>query len=253
MSARIPDDSPVVDRVYAAKQDAAQADAFIAQYLPFVKAETARFLGHPPVEGREDALSIALCAFHEAILHYQRAKGAFFRYAARIIRNRLIDEARRERRHSGQISFEAGGPDDAQASAPAQTLSDGIDPAEALLFRTATRQEIADFDAQLRSFGLCFADIADNTPKQQRTLSACYRALHYAKAHPQLLQVVEQTGRLPMSELVRGADVERKTLERHRKYMVAILLAYTNGYEIIRGHLCQVAPRQAEEDFSCAT
>ena len=45
-----------------------------------------------------------------------------------------------------------------------------------------------------------------------------------------------------MSERAAGTGVERKTLERHRKYLLAILLAFTNGYEIIRGHLCQVGP-----------
>ena len=40
--------------------------------------------------------------------------------------------------------------------------------------------------------------------------------------------------------LLYTSGVERKTLERHRKYMVALLLIYTNGYEIIRGHLKQV-------------
>ena len=48
------------------------------------------------------------------------------------------------------------------------------------------------------------------------------------------------TRRLPLAELAKGAGVERKTLERHRKYLVAILLAFTNGYEIIRGHLCHI-------------
>lgn len=38
-----------------------------------------------------------------------------------------------------------------------------------------------------------------------------------------------------MNQLVEGAKGERKTLERHRKYIIAILLAYTNGFEIIRG------------------
>ena len=45
-----------------------------------------------------------------------------------------------------------------------------------------------------------------------------------------------------MNELALGSGTERKTLERHRKYLVAILLAFTNGYTIIRGHLCQLAP-----------
>ena len=51
---------------------------------------------------------------------------------------------------------------------------------------------------------------------------------------------MERSGKLPIAELASGAGAERKTLERHRKYMVALLLIYTNGYEIIRGHLKQV-------------
>ena len=34
---------------------------------------------------------------------------------------------------------------------------------------------------------------------------------------------------------------DKKTMERHRKYLVALLLAFTNGFEIIRGHLRQMA------------
>ena len=43
-------------------------------------------------------------------------------------------------------------------------------------------------------------------------------------------------------QLAELSGVSRKTMERHRTYLVAILLAYTNGYEIIRGHLCQISP-----------
>ena len=49
-----------------------------------------------------------------------------------------------------------------------------------------------------------------------------------------------------MTELARGANVERKTLERHRKYLVAMLLAFTNGFEIIRGHLCRLEGSDAK-------
>ena len=82
--------------------------------------------------------------------------------------------------------------------------------------------------------------MADNCPRQDRTLAACRRVLDYARANPALLEKVAETGKLPMNELALGSGTERKTLERHRKYLVAILLAFTNGYEIIRGHLCQI-------------
>ena len=70
------------------------------------------------------------------------------------------------------------------------------------------------------------------------------RALDFARIRPELLQRVENTGKLPMNELVEGTVVERKTLERHRKYLAAFLLAFTNGYEIIRDHLYQIAPKR---------
>ena len=85
--------------------------------------------------------------------------------------------------------------------------------------------------------------MADNCPRQQRTLEACRAVLDCARASPIRLEKLLRTGRLPMRELAFGSGVDKKTIERHRKYLVAILLAFTNGYEIIRGHLCQLTPR----------
>ena len=103
-----------------------------------------------------------------------------------------------------------------------------------------TETEIEELSSQMKEFGISLTDVADNCPKQQRTLEACKRALQYAKENPELLDSLLQTRRLPIAQLCEGSGVERKTLERHRKYVVALLLIYTNGYEIIRGHLKQV-------------
>lgn len=108
---------------------------------------------------------------------------------------------------------------------------------EAYEMREASRQEIQEFSKKLANFGICLSDVADNCPRQERTLNACRRVLDYACSEPAILSKIEQTGRLPMGELSQGSGVDRKTMERHRKYLVAILLAFTNGYEMIRGHL----------------
>ena len=106
--------------------------------------------------------------------------------------------------------------------------------------REATRQEIAELSRQLAGFGLSLGDIADNCPRQARTLTACQRALRYAKEDPAIIPELLRTHRLPMAKLAAGSGVERKTLERHRRYLMALLLIYSNGYEIIRGHLAQL-------------
>lgn len=232
------DEHKIIQQVYAAKEDVQTADQLIGTYLPFIRAETGKFLKRPPVEGHDDELSIAMIAFHEAINGYSRTRGAFLKYAAMLIRSRLIDYSRREQRHSRVISLDA--PAGESGTTLGETLTDDRDPHEETAVQDATRAEIEELTRQMQEFGVSLSDVADNCPKQQRTLDACRKALQYAKENPELLDALLQTKKLPMGQLIAGSGVERKTLERHRKYMVALLLIYTNGYEIIRGHLTQV-------------
>ena len=228
----------IVQQVYAAKEDVQAADRLIGTYLPFIKTETAKFLKRPPIEGHDDELSIAMIAFHEAIGGYSRTRGAFLKYAAMLIRSRLIDYSRREQRHSRVISLDA--PAREENTTLGEVLVGERDPHEEMAARDATRAEIEELARQMKEFGVDLSNVADNCPKQQRTLDACRKALQYARENPELLDDLLKTKRLPIGQLAAGSGVERKTLERHRKYMVALLLIYTNGYEIIRGHLKQV-------------
>lgn len=229
----------LVQQVCAAKADSLAADELVRQYLPFIKSETAKRIHRFPREGEDDELSIAMMAFHEAVLAYEKHRGAFLKFAARAIRNRIIDFQRSEQRHRGHLRLDsAEGDDDREL---AEKLDTGADPIGDHTERTAAREEIAHFALGLSEFGLSLTDIADNCPRQARTLTACHRALAWAKTQPELLEQTVRTKKLPITQLAAMTGVERKTLERHRKYMMALLLAYTNGFEIIRDHLGQMA------------
>ena len=229
----------ILEQVYAAKESVQAADQLIGDYLPFIRAETAKFLKRPPEEGRDDELSIAMIAFHEAIGGYAKHRGSFLKYASMLIRSRLIDYARKERRHRQTVSLDAPAAGEESASL-GETLPEERDHPEESAHRQATRQEIEELSRQMESFGVSLSDVADNCPKQQRTLQACRKALAYARENSWLLEELVQGKQLPLAKLSAGSGVARKTLERHRKYLVALLLIYTNGYEIIRGHLAQV-------------
>lgn len=229
----------ILEQVYAAKESVQAADQLIGDYLPFIRAETAKFLKRPPEEGRDDELSIAMIAFHEAIGGYAKHRGSFLKYASMLIRSRLIDYARKERRHRQTVSLDAPAAGEESATL-GETLPEERDHPEESAHRQATRQEIEELSRQMESFGVSLSDVADNCPKQQRTLLACRKALAYARENSWLLEELVHGKKLPLAKLSDGSGVERKTLERHRKYLVALLLIYTNGYEIIRGHLAQV-------------
>lgn len=229
----------IVSQVYQAKADPEAADGLIRQYMGFIRSEVLKSAapthGGPP----EDELSIAMAAFYEAILGYERGRGAFLSYAARAIRNRLVDHYRRESRHSGQLSLNV--PREEEGSEELlDSIPDSRDEIEARDLQEASRKEIAEFGRQLAAMGISFSDVAESCPRQSRTLAACHRVLAHARANPHLLERFVRSGRLPVSELALSSGTDRKTMERHRNYLAAILLAFTNGYEIIREHLRQM-------------
>ncbi len=228
---------PIIQMVCAAKEDNQAADDLIRTYLPFIRSEAAAFLGRPCTD-QDDEYSIAMIAFHEAILGYSRSRGSFLPYASLLIKSRLTDHSRKEARHRGHLSLQE--PDGEDDRTLLDTLADSNDHYARSAHQEATRQELEELSAVMAQFGIGFSDVADNSPRQDRTLAACGKAVRYAAANPELLQELLRSKKLPITALAVGAGVERKTLERHRKYILAMLLIQTNGYEIIRGHICHV-------------
>ena len=224
----------IIMSVYQAKEDLQKADDLIRDYIPFIKSEASKCISRFCSE-QDDEFSIAMIAFHEAILGYEQDRGAFLPYAAMLIRNRIIDFQRKEGRHQGSISL------DEEIGDSDQTLMDQIADERNYIQEStnleATKQEIEKLSTIMADFGVTFTDVADNSPKQERTLEACTTAICYAIENKHLLDAMLKTKKLPLAQLVKGSGVERKTLERHRKYILVMLLIQTNGYEIIRGHL----------------
>ncbi len=132
-----------------------------------------------------------MIAFHEAIQGFTRERGAFLSYAALLIRSRLIDYQRKEARHQGHISLDAQSDED---DIPLyERLADDSDHYEESAKLQATQQEIAELSLVLTSFGVSFTDIADNSPKQERTLEACGRVVRHAAANKELLEELLKT------------------------------------------------------------
>ena len=151
----------IVEKVYAAKTDSRAADALIQQYLGFIRKEAARTV-YRTGSSREDEESIAMFAFYEAILSYEKGRGAFLSYAARAIRNRLIDYYRKEKRHRKIISLDTPFQAEDEGIRLMDTLADDTDHFDGYAHREASQQEIREFEKKLEEFGISFSDVADN-------------------------------------------------------------------------------------------
>lgn len=233
------EENEIVQRVYDAKGNMHAADALISDYMPFIKAQVSGVMKRSVDVTQEDELSIGMIAFHEAINGYSKTRGNFLSYASLLIRNRIIDYWRKNNRHNQVISLDTPINDD-EPSALDRMASSDVTHEETMVIREATKEEIIELSEQMVSFGVSLVDVADNSPKQERTLRSVQSVVAYAKDNELLMENFLRTKRLPLAELATETNIARKTIERHRKYIIALLLIYSNGYEIIRGHLAEV-------------
>lgn len=233
------EENEIIQRVYDAKSDIHAADSLITDYLPFIKAQVSGVMKRSVDVTKEDELSIGMIAFHEAINGYSKTRGNFLSYASLLIRNRIIDYWRKNNRHNQVVSLDTPINEDGMSGINRIASSD-ITHEETMVIREATKEEIIELSNQMVSFGVTLADVSDNSPKQDRTLKSCQAVVAFAKKDELLMENFLRTKRLPLAELAKGTKVARKTIERHRKYIIVLLLIYSNGYEIIRGHLAEV-------------
>ena len=167
----------IVAQVYAAKEDSGAADQFIQQYLPFIRSETAKFVGTAPDHRYEDELSIAMLAFYEAILGYARTRGAFLPYAARAIKNRLIDYTRKEKRHQNVVSLHT------PYGEEERTLEDTLPAQNGLMEEYDLRQCIDDVASLKESGKLWSPDTYENLAFDFKNRNTVVKALCLHVAH----------------------------------------------------------------------
>ncbi|WP_459129143.1 sigma factor [Guggenheimella bovis] len=230
------DERHIVNRVMRAKGDSIQADEIIRDYLPFIKSEVSKFIQGVSVDST-DELSIAMIAFHEAIESYDYNRGAFIRFAALKIQNRLIDYYRKEKKYQDVSSLQEPLSSSTEDLTLEDTLVDPNPAVEDVELTKSVRDEIVDLVKALSVFRITLTDVSEASPKQQRTEEKCKQIIDYAKKNPMIVEKLIRTRKLPISDITAQVDVERKILDRHRNYLIAMMVILSKGYQNILEHL----------------
>lgn len=231
----------ILQSVKLAQDDIHAADALIRAYQPFIRSEVSRFINRHAGEN-DDEVSIGMLAFHEAIQSYSKLKGSFLNFASLLIKNRLIDYVRHEKRHQGQVSLDRPISESGDDSL-IDTIAGKSDSKE-LVRVEATKKEIEEFIEELSYFGLTLEDMSESSPKQKRTLDSCHEVIRFVNSNKNILNIIMETKKLPITLLVENTSISKKTLERHRKYVLSMVLVLTNGFDIMRGHLEKVIRKE---------
>lgn len=196
-------------------------------YQPLIAARVMLHMGF----WRPEYIEAGQTALEEAVMSYQIGRGSFTTHLRQVLKFRLIDLRRREK---------------LDKVVPASSLSEehhthAVNSASLNAYHEdqavqQRREEIGLFTGDLQALGLSLQDIAAASPKHAETRSVCRRACRYLRANPELLEKAAG-GRVPLRELSGMLDVSIKTLERHRKYLVACAVALDKEYHCIMEYI----------------
>jgi RNA polymerase sigma factor len=212
---------------------------FIADYQPYVAKVTSRFCKRYIDPAKDDEFSIALSAFNEALNQYSAPMGrSFLGFAETVIRRRLIDHLRKEQRFRGQIPYSSFDQEDEENNIinPVE-VHQAIEQYEKQKGLEDRRSEIEDFSRCLAEFEIAYSELVDASPKHDDSRQMLFTIGRMLSQEADLMRILLQKRQLPIKDLLERVEVSRKTLERNRKFIIAIALIFNGPYPYLRDYL----------------
>lgn len=196
-------------------------EQFLENYKPFIYKMACKYSKRALEWGRDDELAVGLIAFNEAIDRFRCDLGVpFLAYARKVIGSRLIDHYRRENK-------------DVMSKVHLSFHEQGIESIEYVKSwdiyweEEAAREreeEIKEYEELLNKYGLSFEELVSCSPRHRDTRRSLMLAAWKLAEESSLYKKFSSNKKLPLRELEKETGVTRKTLERGRKYIIAMTL-----------------------------
>jgi RNA polymerase sigma factor len=212
-------------------------DDLIARYEPLIMRMASRAVGRYIRKGQDDEASIALLAFNEAITSFDPDRGrGFVRFAEQVIRRRLVDHYRRQRRPEVVLSELEEEDEEGRAYVPVLAQA-AIERDRQEREAAARREEIDGFERRLREFGLSLEELVRVCPRHEDSRRSAMSVGRMVAEDPELNEHLVTRHELPMKALEERVSVSRKTLERQRKYIIAVALMASGEFPHLHDYL----------------
>lgn len=205
----------------AREGDRTARETLLSEAKPFIQRTVVAFCGRPLDWGRDDELSIGLMAFDEAIDRFEEErKIPFIGFARLVIKSRLSDYFRKEARHRHQ-PFEVRTMDRGPVQMETeQAWENYLREAEA----RERREEVLEFQSELSHYGISVDELVQASPKHSDSRGNLMAVAKQVTEQAGLMDHLIRTKRLPVKELALISGLHRKTIEKGRRYIIAMSL-----------------------------
>ncbi|RYM06199.1 RNA polymerase sigma-I factor [Sporolactobacillus sp. THM7-7] len=218
--------------------DEALRNHIIESYQPFIKKVVSKVCNRF-IDQTMDEFSVGLVAFNEAINQYQKGQGSkFLTFADMVIRRRIIDFIRKESRQMRHIYLDQADKNDEggmEESYVEQRAA--IDYYEEKRRISERVEQITNYRELLLTYGITFDVLSKHCPKHADARENAKVAAKKLVAHKDLVQFLKKKKQLPIKDLLQFVSCSRKTIERNRKYIIALALIYIGEFSALKSYI----------------
>lgn len=218
-------------------------ELLIQKYTPFILKIVSKTCGRYIYLGQDDEASIGLLAFDEAIDSFNlESNNSFLSFAELVIKRRLIDYFRKEKRGEKiiQLSLSRDHEEGEQSNQWALEGKLAFDSFSREEEAKARKEEILYFNKVLQGYGFSFRELVEISPKHQDARVNAIKVAKLIAENQELKNKVLSKKLLPLKDIEKLVEVSRKTLERNRKYIIAVFLILTLDLTYLREYLKQI-------------
>jgi RNA polymerase sigma factor len=218
------DKSRIENDIDKAKKDMEKRNELLMQYKPFMIKVTSKVCKQY-IDVSRDEYSIALEAFNEAIETYHKDHGShFLSFAEMVIRRRVIDYIRKETRQTRDIFLEQEKAEDEEQPESYAQVSASLSQFTVEQENERRKEDIVEYKKHLSKFDISFTDLIYSCPKHIDARDNAKRIARLLAADQRFVDYLLQKKQLPMKDLLKFVKCSRKTIERNRKYIIAMVL-----------------------------
>ncbi|HPT70110.1 MAG TPA: sigma factor [Syntrophomonas sp.] len=221
--------------------NSAVLDDIFEKIMPFCLRVCSKTCGKYIYENDDEA-SIARMAVVEALDKYDPAKGTMPIFIGQVIRNRIIDYKRKERRQS-VISFNL-------LSKGTYRFENDVDESffEEIIDSIARKQEIEKLQDLLQQYQIFMNELPSLSPQQQKTRINAQQIAAIIADNKELRDYMLAKKSLPLKELEENWQINRKLAERYRKYIIMAVLIYINEFPLLQDYILPMKGGRADEN-----
>ncbi|MCA1031250.1 RNA polymerase sigma factor SigI [Bacillus timonensis] len=207
----------------------------INKYKPFI-AKAVSSVCKRYIDESDDEFSIGLIAFNEAIEKYSPEKGSsLLSFAELLIKRRVIDYIRKESRNRAVSLIDSEGEEESAQTSIEANMS--VEEHQKLVEQEHRREEIIHFQTVLKEFNLSFTDLLEQSPKHADARQNAMLVAKKLVENDELKQVLFEKKQLPIKHLESLVKVSRKTIERNRKYIIAMAIVLVGDYVYLKDYI----------------